>query len=104
MIEYCEYCGCVTEHTIDQTDEVNDKGQEYVYISCLECRSGYLELNADEKLYDRYQRKYSITLCFNDEEFAQVEELASMLKKPRATAVRDLILNKDFKLKKKYQK
>ncbi|CAH5544215.1 Uncharacterised protein [Klebsiella pneumoniae] len=50
MIEYCEYCGCVTEHTIDQTDEVNDKGQEYVYISCLECRSGYLELNADEKL------------------------------------------------------
>ena len=26
MIEYCEYCGCDTEHTIDQTDEVNDKG------------------------------------------------------------------------------
>jgi hypothetical protein len=51
--------------------------------------------------YDRYNRKHSITLCFNDEEFAQVEELASMLKKPRATAVRDLILNKDFKLKKK---
>ena len=50
MIEYCEYCGGDTEHTIDQTDEVNDKGQEYVYISCLECRSGYLELNADEKL------------------------------------------------------
>ena len=35
---------------------------------------------------DRYNRKHSITLCFNDEEFAQVEELASMLKKPRATA------------------
>lgn len=49
---------------------------------------------------DRYQRKHSITLCFNDEEFAKVEELASMLKKPRATAVRDLILNKEFKLKK----
>lgn len=53
---------------------------------------------------DRYQRKHSITLCFNDEEFAQVEELASMLKKPRATAVRDLILNKDFKLKKEISK
>ena len=53
---------------------------------------------------DRYQRKHSITLCFNDEEFAQVEELASMLKKPRATAVRDLILNKDFKLIKEIAK
>ncbi|MDY8680872.1 hypothetical protein UZA26_23685, partial [Escherichia coli] len=53
---------------------------------------------------DRYNRKHSITLCFNDEEFAQVEELASMLKKPRATAVRDLILNKDFKLKKEISK
>lgn len=53
---------------------------------------------------DRYQRKHSITLCFNDEEFAQVEELASMLKKPRATAVRELILNKEFKLKKEISK
>ena len=53
---------------------------------------------------DRYQRKHSITLCFNDEEFAKVEELASMLKKPRATAVRDLILNKEFKLKKEISK
>ena len=53
---------------------------------------------------DRYQRKHSITLCFNDEEFAQVEELASMLKQPRATADRDLILNKEFKRKKEISK
>lgn len=64
-----------------------------------------LKLKFMSKNYkDRYQRKHSITLCFNDEEFAQVEELASMLKKPRATAVRDLILNKDFKLKKEISK
>ena len=53
---------------------------------------------------DRYNRKHSITLCFNDEEFAQVEELASMLKKPRAKAIRELILNKEFKLKKEISK
>jgi hypothetical protein len=29
---------------------------------------------------DRYQRKHSLTLCFNDEEFQQVEELAEALK------------------------
>ena len=104
MIEYCEYCGCVTEHTIDQTDEVNDKGQEYVYISCLECRSGYLELNADENYKDRYQRKHSITLCFNDEEFAQVEELASMLKNPEQQPLEILFSIKISNSKKKYQK
>ena len=27
---------------------------------------------------DRYQRKHSLTLCFNDEEFQQVEELAAI--------------------------
>lgn len=53
---------------------------------------------------DRYNRKHSVTLCFNDEEFAQVEELASMLKKPRAKAIRELILNKEFKLKKEISK
>lgn len=53
---------------------------------------------------DRYQRKHSITLCFNDEEFQQVEELAEALRKPRATAVRELILNKNFKLKKEISK
>uniref|UniRef100_UPI00224DF497 plasmid mobilization relaxosome protein MobC n=5 Tax=Enterobacteriaceae TaxID=543 RepID=UPI00224DF497 len=53
---------------------------------------------------DRYHRKHSVTLCFNDEEFAQVEELASMLKKPRAKAIRELILNKEFKLKKEISK
>ncbi|MBB0686355.1 hypothetical protein G7M88_25850 [Escherichia coli] len=45
---------------------------------------------------DRYQRKHSITLCFNDEEFQQVEELAEALRKPRATAVRELILNRSL--------
>lgn len=49
---------------------------------------------------DRYKRKHSVLLCFNDAEFARVEELASMLKKPRASALRELILNKDFKIKK----
>ena len=53
---------------------------------------------------DRYQRKHSLTLCFNDEEFQQVEELAEALRKPRATAVRELILNKNFKLKKEISK
>jgi molecular chaperone GrpE (heat shock protein) len=53
---------------------------------------------------DRYQRKHSLTLCFNDEEFRQVEELADALRKPRATAVRELILNKNFKLKKEISK
>lgn len=53
---------------------------------------------------DRYQRKHSLTLCFNDEEFQQVEELAEALRKPRATAVRELILNKEFKLKKEISK
>lgn len=49
---------------------------------------------------DRYQRKHSITLCFNDEEIKQVEELASNLQKPKASAIRDLILNKQSALKK----
>ena len=53
---------------------------------------------------DRYHRQHSVTLCFNDEEFAQVEELASKLKKPRAKAIRELILNKEFKLKKEISK
>ena len=43
-------------------------------------------------------------MVINDEEFAQVEELAFMLKKPRAKAIRELILNKEFKLKKEISK
>ena len=53
---------------------------------------------------DRYNRKHSVTLCFNDEEFTQIEELSSMLKKPRAKAIRELILNKEFKIKKEISK
>jgi len=49
---------------------------------------------------DKYQRKHSITLCFNDEEIKQVEELSKDLKKSKATAIRELILNKQSKLKK----
>ncbi|MEY0768339.1 plasmid mobilization relaxosome protein MobC [Providencia huaxiensis] len=49
---------------------------------------------------DKYQRKHSITLCFNDEEIKQVEELSKDLKKPKATAIRELILEKQSKLKK----
>lgn len=49
---------------------------------------------------DRYQRKHSITLCLNDDELKQVEELALNLQKPKATAIRELILNKQSTLKK----
>lgn len=49
---------------------------------------------------DRYQRKHSVTLCFNDDEIKQVEELSKDLKKPKATAMRELILNKQSILKK----
>ena len=49
MIEYCEYCGCDTEHTIDQTDEVNDKGRSMCTYPVLNVVL-VIELNADEKL------------------------------------------------------
>ena len=50
------------------------------------------------------KRKHSITLCFNDKGICTGWRTGFYVEKPRATAVRDLILNKDFKLKKEISK
>lgn len=47
---------------------------------------------------DRYQRKHSVTLCFNDDEIKKVDNITEALKKPRATAIRDIILSKEGKI------
>lgn len=49
---------------------------------------------------DRYKRKHSLVLCFNDEEFETIENIVNKIRKPRATALREFILNKELKIKK----
>jgi hypothetical protein len=49
---------------------------------------------------DRYNRKNSVLVCFNDEEFKVVESISSTTRKPKATALREFILNKELKIKK----
>ena len=50
---------------------------------------------------EKYKRKNMISLCLNDDEFLKIQNLASALNVPRATAVREvLILNADSVLSK----
>lgn len=56
---------------------------------------------AEKKFYkDRYQRKNSVRLCFNDEEFSIVEEISKNKRKPKSTALREFILEKKGIIKK----
>lgn len=57
-----------------------------------------------KKFYkDRYQRKNSVRLCFNDLEFSIVEKIAKDKRKSKATALREFILDKEIKVKKDIQ-
>lgn len=60
------------------------------------------ELPPVSKSYkDKYKRKNMISLCLNDDEFLKIQNLASALNVPKATAARDvLILNADSVLSK----
>lgn len=55
----------------------------------------------EKKFYkDRYKRKNSVRLCFNDQEFSAVEEISKDKRKPKSTALREFILEKKGKIKK----
>ncbi len=57
-----------------------------------------------KKFYkDRYQRKNSVRLCFNDLEFSIVEQIAKDKRKSKATALREFILDKETKIKEDIQ-
>ncbi|HGD8642800.1 TPA: plasmid mobilization relaxosome protein MobC [Escherichia coli] len=60
------------------------------------------ELPPVSKSYkDKYKRKNMISLCLDDDEFLKIQNLASSLNVPKATAAREvLILNADNVLSK----
>jgi len=59
----------------------------------------------EKKFYkDKYQRKNMVSLCFSDEEISKIDAVNNFLNVPRATAIREIIIDDTNKILSKIKK
>ena len=59
----------------------------------------------EKKFYkDKYQRKNMVSLCFSDEEISKIDAINNFLNVPRATAIREIIIDDTNKILSKIKK